>query len=77
MAAADPPYTPQDAKKYGVKMVNRIHALIELARVVRAGGHLAWLDTMKPMYRKKEWRLFGEIAVVRSTNHRVRMLFLL
>ena len=76
MVDADPPYGERHAKRYGTKMVNRLAATRELARVVTPGGHLAWLDTKKPMYRNTEWFLFGEIGVVRSTNHDVRMLFL-
>lgn len=74
--AADPPYTPADAERYGTKMPDRKKVMHSIAASMRSGGHLAWLDTVKPMYRKIEWQLFGEIAVVRSTNHRVRMAFL-
>ena len=76
MTAADPPYSDRDAERYGTPMVDRRKAMRELARVTKSGGHLSWLDTVKPMYRNVDWRLFGEIAVVRSTNHRVRMIFL-
>lgn len=72
---ADPPYSAPDAERYGVPMVDRRKVLREAARVTAPGGHLVWLDTVKPMYRKIEWTLWGEIAVLRSTNHRVRCAF--
>jgi SAM-dependent methyltransferase len=76
LALADPPYSAPDAEKYGTPMVNRRKALREIARVTSEGGHLVWLDTVKPMYRNADWRLFGEVAVLRSTNHRVRCSFM-
>lgn len=69
---ADPPYSKDDAKKYGTPMVNRGRALHALAQVTRVGGHLVWLDTVWPMHRKAEWRTVGRIALTRSTNHRLR-----
>ncbi|MND07635.1 hypothetical protein D3C83_297470 [compost metagenome] len=45
-----------------------------IARVTIVGGHLVWLDTTWPMHRKAEWRTVGRITIVRSTNHRVRMI---
>lgn len=69
---ADPPYSKDDAKKYGTPMVNRGPVLHALAQVTRPGGHLVWLDTVWPMHRKSEWRTVGRIALTRSTNHRLR-----
>lgn len=74
--AADPPYSVADATNYDVPMPNRRQVMAELAYCVRPGGMLAWLDTVKPMYRAKDWRLWGEIGIAGSTNHRVRMVFL-
>jgi hypothetical protein len=72
----DPPYSSADAENYGTGLpVSRL-VTQEAARVCRAGGHLAWLDTSKPMYQKRLWELIGEIGVARSTMHRVRMLFI-
>ena len=76
MVYADPPYTVADAARYSTPMPNRRKVMAELARVVAAEGHVAWLDCVKPMYRKVEWTMIGEIGVARSTNHRVRMLFI-
>jgi hypothetical protein len=74
LVLADPPYTPADAERYRTPMVNRAKVIRALARVVYAGGHLAWLDTVWPMHRKSEWRTAARITIVRSTNHRVRLL---
>lgn len=70
---ADPPYSAEDAAKYGTPMINRGRALRALAEIAQPGGHLVWLDTVWPMHRKVEWVTVGRIAIVRSTNHRVRM----
>lgn len=70
---ADPPYSPDDATHYGLPMPNRGKVMRELRRVATAGAVLVWLDTCWPMHRKDEWRTFGQIGVVRSTNHRVRL----
>jgi hypothetical protein len=73
MCLADPPYTGEDAKRYGTKPVNKRLALYELHRVVAPGGFLVWLDTTLPMYAKKSWHHWGMICVQRSTNHRTRL----
>jgi len=74
LVLADPPYSPADAEKYGVRMPDRRRCLRELARVTRPGGNLVWLDTMLPMFRKVDWKLWGTVGLVRSTNHRVRLV---
>lgn len=73
LVLADPPYSSADAAQYGTAMVDRRRATAALAQVTRVGGHLVWLDTVWPMHRKTEWVTVGRIAIVRSTNHRVRM----
>ncbi len=74
LALADPPYSAADAERYGFPMVNRGKATRALAQVVRVGGHLVWLDCVWPQHRKAEWRTVGRIQVIRSTNHRVRLV---
>ncbi len=76
LVIADPPYSKDDAKQYGVAMVNRGKATRTLAAVTRPGGHLAWLDCVWPMFSKELWHYYGSITVVRSTNHRARVLSL-
>lgn len=74
LALADPPYSAEDAKRYEAPMVDRRAAMAALSNVVRPGGHLVWLDTVWPMFRKTEWRTVGRICLIRSTNHRVRLV---
>lgn len=71
---ADPPYSQADAEKYGTPMVDRRAATAALAAVTMRGGFLVWLDTTWPMFRKTEWRTVGRICLIRSTNHRVRLV---
>lgn len=73
---ADPPYSAADAVKYGTPMVNRRKVFSEVARIARPGTHMVWLDTVLPQFRKAEWKLYGTIGIVRSTNHRVRLVSL-
>ena len=73
---ADPPYSNEDALRYGTPMVNRNKVLRECAKVLMIGGYIVWLDQVYPMYRKKELKLVGTIGLIRSTNHRVRIIFL-
>lgn len=76
LVLADPPYTAEDAKRYGTGGVNRRLCTAALAEVTQPGGFLAWLDTCWPMHTKKQWVTVGRILVQRSTNHRARVLSL-
>ena len=71
---ADPPYTPKDAENYGTKGVNRAKIFRNLRPVVTTGGYLCWLDTMRPMYRREDWKQVGAVAVLVATNTRIRCL---
>lgn len=71
---ADPPYSSKDAENYKTPMISRRHVMVELARVTKAGGHVAWLDTVRPMYRAVEWQQVGAVMVLVSTNTRTRCL---
>ena len=71
---ADPPYSEQDAKKYGVPLVNRNKVVKECAKLLINGGHLVWMDQVLPMFRKDTLHLCGLIGIVRSTNHRFRVV---
>ena len=73
---ADPPYTSKDAENYHTPMISRRHVMAEIARVMVPGGMLAWLDTVRPMYRATEWQQVGGIMVLVSTNTRARCLSL-
>jgi hypothetical protein len=71
---ADPPYEAADFERYGVPPFNKAQVMRDLAQVLQPGAYLAWLDTRKPMYRKADWFLLGEIMVSVSTMHRYRGL---
>lgn len=71
---ADPPYSKEDAEKYGVPMVNRGQVMRRLHDYAKTGGHLVWLDQVWPMHRKSRWDCWGQVGLVRSTNHRVRLV---
>jgi len=74
LVLADPPYSVEDAEHYQASMINRNTVLRTLARKLKAGAHLVWLDQVLPMYRKDEWAVEAYIGMVKSTNHRVRMV---
>lgn len=71
---ADPPYSAEDAAKYDCLPPNRGKVMRALRRVCKTGGNLVFLDTVWPMHRKTDWKTWGTIGLVRSTNHRVRMV---
>ena len=71
---ADPPYSEEDANKYGRCMVKRNKVLAECYKIICPGGFLVWLDQVLPMYRKSEFTLIGTIGIIRSTNHRFRVV---
>ena len=73
LVIADPPYETRDFEKYGQKPFNKQKVIAELGEVMRSGSYLAWLDVIVPIYNKKVWNLLGHIALVVSTNTRVRM----
>jgi len=73
---ADPPYSNEDAVHYGTPMINRNKVVSECYKVLEDGGFLVWLDQVLPMYRKEELKLVGTIGLIRSTNHRVRFVFI-
>jgi len=76
LIVADPPYSNEDAEHYGTPLVNRNKVIIECNKSLEIGGFLVWLDQVLPMYRKAEMQLVGTIGIIRSTNHRVRCLFI-
>jgi len=71
---ADPPYTCEDSTHYGTAMVNRNKVIKECCKILDIDGYIVWLDQVLPMYRKDELQLVGTIGLVRSTNHRFRVV---
>jgi hypothetical protein len=70
---ADPPYSVEDSEHYMPTMVKRNKVMKALARC-KSRTHVVWLDQVLPMYRKDEWRIVGVIGMVKSTNHRFRVI---
>jgi SAM-dependent methyltransferase len=70
---SDPPYTPEDSKKYGCAPFPLGKFMKESRRVLRTGGHLGMLHTYYPSYRRKEWSLKALIAVVTGFQRATRM----
>lgn len=70
---ADPPYTGEDADRYGTPMVNRNKVMVAL-RQVDPGTPVVWLDQALPIYRKTDWEVIARIGLTKSTNHRFRVV---
>jgi hypothetical protein len=70
----DPPYSVEDAEHYKTTMVKRNVVLAALGRAAAPGTHVVWLDQVLPMYRKAEWDVVAVIGMVKSTNHRFRVV---
>lgn len=71
---ADPPYSVEDAEHYKPAMVKRNKVMRALGEKAKIGTHVVWLDQVLPMYRKADWALVGVIGMVKSTNHRFRVI---
>lgn len=75
LVIADPPYSTEDALKYGApKLANRRAVFAEAYKIVEPGGVLVWLDLSLPMFAKTHWHLWGLIGLVGSTNHKIRLV---
>ena len=71
---ADPPYSVEDCEHYKTTMVKRNKVMAALGVRLTPGCHVVWLDQVLPMYRKDQFRLAAVIGVVKSTNHRFRVV---
>ncbi|MGC8524060.1 MAG: hypothetical protein ACP5M5_07215 [Acidibrevibacterium sp.] len=71
---ADPPYSIEDAERYRTTMVKRNVVLRSLAAGAASGTRVVWLDQVLPMYRKAEWDIEAVVGIVKSTNHRFRVM---
>lgn len=73
LVLADPPYSVEDAEHYKTTMVKR-NVVMRALTGLKPGAHVVWLDQVLPMYRKDQWRIEGVIGMVKSTNHRFRVI---
>ncbi len=70
---ADPPYSIEDAERYQTTMVKR-NVVLRALQSAAAGTHVVWLDQVLPMYRKDAFAIDAVIGMVKSTNHRFRVV---
>lgn len=73
LVLADPPYSVEDAEHYKTTMVKRNKVMAALSRLP-SGAHVVWLDQVLPMYRKDQFAIDAVIGMVKSTNHRFRVV---
>lgn len=73
LVLADPPYSVEDAERYQTSMVKRNKVMVALRRLPQ-GAHVVWLDQVLPMYRKDAFALEAVVGMVKSTNHRFRVV---
>jgi hypothetical protein len=73
LVLADPPYSVEDAERYQTTMIKRNKVLSAL-RGLSPGAHVVWLDQVLPMYRKDAFAIDAVIGMVKSTNHRFRVV---
>jgi len=74
LVMADPPYSVEDCDHYQTSMVKRNVVMRTLGNRLQHGAHVVWLDQVLPMYRKDQFNLLGIIGMVKSTNHRFRVV---
>jgi len=70
----DPQYSVEDSEHYGTPMVKRNLVMAQLGYRLKVGTHVVWLDQVLPMYRKDDFKVVGYIGMVKSTNHRFRVI---
>lgn len=73
LVMVDPPYSIEDAERYQTTMVKR-NVVMRALEQTSAGTHIVWLDQVLPMYRKQMFAIDAVIGMVKSTNHRFRII---
>lgn len=73
LVLADPPYSVEDAIRYRTSMIKR-NVVMGALRRLPIDAHVVWLDQVLPMYRKDAFEQEGVIGMVKSTNHRFRVI---
>lgn len=74
LVLADPPYSVEDCDHYQTTMIKRNVVMKALGTRLKKGAHVVWLDQVLPMYRKDQFVLEAVIGMVKSTNHRFRVV---
>lgn len=70
----DPPYSVEDADHYQTTMIKRNKVMAALGERLSSRTHVVWLDQVLPMYRKDRFAVEAYIGMVKSTNHRFRVI---
>jgi len=71
---ADPPYSVEDCEHYKTTMVKRNKVMKALGEKAKKDTFVVWLDQVLPMYKKIQWEIVAVIGMVKSTNHRFRVI---
>ena len=71
---ADPPYSKEDCETYQTTMVKRNKVMAALGKKLTKGTPVVWLDQVLPMYRKDQFKIIAAIGMMKSTNHRFRLI---
>lgn len=74
LVLSDPAYSVEDSAHYGTPMINRNTVLRVLGERLNPGTHVVWLDQVLPMHRKDQFKIEAVIGMVKSTNHRFRVI---
>lgn len=74
LVLADPPYSIEDTQHYGTTFIKRNKVMRALGRKLAKGAHVVWLDQVLPMYKKDDFKVVAYIGMVKSTNHRFRVI---
>lgn len=74
LVMADPPYSIEDCDHYKTTMIKRNVVMKTLGHRLKPGAHVVWLDQVLPMYRKDQFSIDACIGMIKSTNHRFRVI---
>ncbi len=74
LVLADPPYSVEDCDHYQTTMIKRNVVMRSLGSRLKTGSFVVWLDQVLPMYRKDQFKVEAVIGMVKSTNHRFRVI---
>lgn len=74
LVMADPPYSVEDCDHYKTTMIKRNVVMRTLGERLKEGSHVVWLDQVLPMFRKDQFAIDAVIGMVKSTNHRFRVI---
>jgi len=74
LVMSDPPYSVEDCDHYQTPMVKRNKVMAALGERLTSGCHVVWLDQVLPMFRKDQFSIEAVIGMVKSTNHRFRVV---